>query len=277
LQIKNGEIVISPNTIYWVQMPVIISDDDKIELLKRDILLINCDYGIDDLSKLKQADSKIAAFFINLDGLILKNRVKPEHIITFCDKIAAFVESFQPAKTVIHTYTIDSNICNIFRSKGLIYIEKNIGDKSSVVSTITHLIKPIFSDENRIQRAYLRVNMYPEVKFKVEISDVTQRTPAQICFLKDLSLNGVGLLFSDKSDIAYIGLKDVLSIKIFADRSILTIPQAVVTRKDEEKIEIGVNYNLNDRQMIKEDTANYLVKHVYNWLKDVVKNYGKLE
>jgi hypothetical protein len=276
MDLKNGEVLMSPNTIYWIQMPVNISEDDRIELLKRDILLINCNYGVDDLPKLKQKDSKFAAYFINLDGIFQKNHVNDDGLYDYCERIAKFLESFDPTKTVVHTYTIDEKICDIFRSKGLIYLEKNFGDKANAVNTVINLIKPIFSDENRVQRSFLRVNLYPDTKYKVEINLPLQTLNPVHCYLKDISLNGVGIIFQDKKDVSQFSLKDMIQVRIFTERSILNIPACLITRKDANG-EIGVSYDINNRQMIKEDTANYLVKLIYNWIRDIIIKYGKAD
>ena len=37
MEYQHGEILVSPKTIYWVEMPESIGDHERIELLKKDI------------------------------------------------------------------------------------------------------------------------------------------------------------------------------------------------------------------------------------------------
>ena len=272
---KNGEVTISPNTIYWIKMPVNIGEDDQIELLKNDILVIDCNYGLEDFEKLINPNNNHIAYFYNLDALLQRDKVKKENVYNYCNQVAKFISEYLPQRSVIHTFTIDNNISSIFRSKGLIYIEKNLFTNSNAVSIVLNLIKPIFSEGNRIRRSSLRLGLYPDVKYKVEIQEMTKGVMKQ-GMLKDISLSGIGLLMHDNSDVSAFSLKDNVQLKIYTPSSVLKIFSSLVTRLDPEKKEIGINYNILDNHMVKDETAHYLTKLIFYWIKDIIKEYGKI-
>jgi len=274
LEYQNGEVVVTPHTIYWVQMPVNITENDKIELLKRDILIIDCSYVIEDFPKLIEKLDKNVAFFYNLDRILGKSKIDNE--IVMSSKIAKFISKFAPEKSIIHTSLLNETIRDLFRSEGLIYLEKNLNDKVGAVNIVLELIKPIFSEENTVRRAFLRVNLYPAIKYKVEIVSNASGVPITHCYLKDISLNGIGVLLLDKKEIMYFSLKESVQVKIYTPTSILKIPGAFITRRDEDKGELGFNYNINDRGMIKEETAAFLTKIVYKWTQDIINQHGRL-
>lgn len=271
---QSGEVKISPNTLYWIQMPVSIGETDKIELLKKDILLIDCNYGIGDLAKLVEKQGKNVAFFYNLDRIFQKSKIENEYSIS--QNLASFISKYSPDKSIVHTTIIDEKIKNIFRDEGLIYIEKNFNDKQGAVGTVMDLIKPLFSEKDMIRRSFLRINLFPDTKYKIEIT--SQRLVDPIMGnLKDLSLNGMGLILLDKNDTNKFDLKETISIKIYTPSSILKIPMAFITRKDEHNSEIGVNYNIENRSMVKDETSSFLMKIIYKWIQDIINKYGKLE
>ncbi len=62
MEYSKGEVIISPKIIYWVQPPVSLGENDRIELLKRDVLLINFDSNIKDLVQLKEKDNPYSGY-----------------------------------------------------------------------------------------------------------------------------------------------------------------------------------------------------------------------
>jgi len=255
-------------------MPVSIGEADKIELLKKDILLIDCNYGIEDIPKLIEKQGKNIAFFYNLDRIFQKNKAENEYALS--QKLANFISKFSPDKSIVHTTLLDEKIKNIFRQEGLIFLEKNFNDKQGAVNIVMDLMKPLFSEENIVKRSFLRINLYPETKYKIEITGASLTEPI-LGHLKDLSLNGLGMILFDRDDIKKVSIKDSISIRIFTPISILKVPMAFITRKDEDKSEIGVNYNIENKSMVKDETASFLIKIIYKWIHDIITKYGKLE
>ncbi|MCK4798753.1 MAG: hypothetical protein KAT05_15355 [Spirochaetes bacterium] len=276
MEYQKGEIHISPKTIFWVEMPDNIKDHDKIELLKKDILLVKCSGVIQELVKLREKNSKSSAFFYNLDQILHENHIKNSEAFNFLHKIVQFIKTLSPEKTLVHTTIIDKKISELFRDEGIIYVEKNLNDKKIAESTILALIHPLFSEHNKVKRSFLRLNLLP-MKYKVAISNISRGSPVIKGCLKDLSLNGMGIVLNDKNELNFFSLKNLIEIKIFIRDSILTISKAFITRVDDEKIEIGVNYDISDNSMVREDYATYLTGLIYNWIKELLEKYGHID
>ncbi len=116
---QNGEITLSPYILYWVQMPIIIGEDDRIDLLKRDVFVTECQYKVEEYEKLLEKKDESSAFFFNLDKILSSTNKQGE--IELAKKVAEFISGFCPERSVIHTTTIDSTIKEIFQLEGLIY------------------------------------------------------------------------------------------------------------------------------------------------------------
>lgn len=270
---ENGEITISPYTLYWIQMPAVIGEPDRIELLKRNVFIIECQYGLNDYSKLLEKKDECVAFFFNLDKILFDLKKGTEYEIG--KRIAKFISRFAPDKTVIHTTVIDPAMREIFQLEGLIYLEKNFNDKEQTVETIIDLLKPLFSNENRIKRTDIRLLLYPGMKFKTEISNI-DRTITKNGFLKDISLSGIGIKFDNEADLDSFSLKDKVQLRIFTHNSIFKIPIGILTRKTPHVKELGVSFIITDTNMIREETSNFIVKMIYKWIKAVILKHGKI-
>lgn len=270
---QNGEITISPYTLYWIQMPAIIGEADRIEMLKRNIFVIECQYGLEEYDKLIGKKDEYSSFFFNLDKILQGVKKGAEYQVG--EKLAQFISKFEPDKSVIHTTLLDDRMRQIFQMEGLIYLEKNFNDKEGSVSMIMNLLKPLFSNENRIRRTDIRLELYPSIKYKTEVL-IDNGAKVRIGYLKDISMSGVGIKFGTDDDLDYFSLKDQITLRVITHNSIFKVPLAVVTRKALDVKEIGVSFNITDTNMIREETANFIVKIIYKWVKDVILTHGKI-
>jgi hypothetical protein len=270
-----GEILISPKTIYWIQTPVTIGEHDRIELLKRDILIINYNGDVQDIVKLKDVDNKYSAFFFNLDGILSRNHIKGEEVYSFTKKIGKFIGSFFQKRSLVYTTILDKNLAEVFKANNVYFVEKNLNDKKIAITTIFSLIHPFFAEDGKVQRSFLRLNLFP-MKYKFVLVNLTKGNAVIEGIIKDLSLNGMGLVFANNDDLKNIAVKDVVEVKLFIKNSIIKINRAIVTRHEADKLEFGVNYNINDTKMVREDYASYLTGLIYNWIKEIIKEHGTL-
>jgi len=272
---SRGEIIISPKTIYWVQTPVTISENDRIELLKRDVLIINYNGELQDIVKLKDKDNKLSAFFFNLDGIISRNHIKGDEVYPFSEKIAKFVSGVFPKRSLVYTTILDPALISIFKKYNVNFIEKNLNDKKVAISTIFSLMNTFFAEDGKVQRSYLRLNLFP-MKYKFIISNLSKNNIMLEGLIKDLSLSGLGLVIINNNELKNVALKDIVEIKLFIKNSIIKVNKAIITRFDVSKGEVGVTYNMNDAKMIREDYASYLTSLIYNWIKEIIKEHGTL-
>ena len=256
MQFKNGEILVSPKTIYWFDMPIAITDHEKIELLKKDILLIDYRDDLNTIITFKDKVKEIAAFFYNFDNIISKKKLVDENKYTFSEKLIQLIKEFNFQNNLIHTTQIDMKLSQLFKENGIIYLEKNFNDKRIALSVISALITPFFSNNLKIRRSFLRLNLAP-MKYKVLIQDKKNNN-----------------IIENPDDFDNINLKDLINLRLSIKQSIIKISNAIVSRKNEESKEIGITYDITSTKMIREDYATYLTGLIYNWLKELINKYG---
>lgn len=276
MEYSKGEVIISPKIIYWVQPPVTLGENEKIELLKRDVLLINFDSNIKDLVKLKEKDNSYSGYLFNLDGILQRNHIKLNAVYPFVEKLAKFINAFMKQRSLIYTTILDKKIGDIFKRLGLIFLEKNLNDKKIAITAILNLIPSFFTANNKVERSFLRLNLFP-MKYKVVLTNLTKNKTVLNGIIKDLSLNGMGLVIIDENKIDEVNLKDILEVKASIKNSIIKISKAIITRVEEKKFEVGIMYNINDKNMIREDYASFLTGIIFSWIKDIIKEYGELK
>jgi hypothetical protein len=271
-----GEIKIAPKIIYFVELPSTFGEEEKLDLLKRDILVVEKDGNIDTLPSLFKNNTKNTAFFYNLENILLKNRVKKEELYTFAANMAMFIKNYMPDKSVVHTSFIDDNISFIFRSEGIPYIEKSLTDKKVIYNTILSCVKPLFIENQKMLRSSLRLNLIQN-KFRAEIINLTDKLYSPVeGYIKDLSLNGIGLILKNKEEIRLFKLKDNLQIKLYLNRSIIKIDLSIATRIFSDHGEIGVSFNITDDHMIRDEYANRLTSIIYSWMKNVIEKSNNI-
>lgn len=276
MKYNNGEIRISPKLIYFVEIPGCVGEEEKLELLKRDILLVECNGNLESLHELTKSYSKYSAYFYNLENMTIKNRVKKEELFTFAANVATFIKNLVPERSLVHTSLIDDNIANLFRSEGIAYVEKNMTDKNVILSTIVNAIRPFFIENQRLLRSSLRLFLL-QSRCKVEITNLASKISNPINgYVKDLSLTGIGIFLYNKYDFDLFKLKDRLNLKLFLNRAIIKVNISIVTRIHKEKNEIGVSFNITDNHMIREDDANRLTLILYNWMKGIIDKNGSI-
>lgn len=271
-----GEILVSPKTIYWVEIPFLLNENDRIELLKKDILLLNYNGLINDIIKLKEIDNKFTGYFFNLDGILSKNYIKHNAIYSFADKIAQFINKYFKRKHLVYTKILDNKLGEIFKKYGIIFLEKNLNDKKVAISTVLKLIHPFFAENNVVERSFLRLNLYP-MKYNIVLTNFTKKNLMVTGILKDLSLNGMGIVVIEEDKIKQFNLKDIVEIKVSIKNKMLKVSKAIIARLDIAKFEVGITYNINNDDMIEKDNAYYLTNLIYNWLKEIIKEHGGIK
>lgn len=259
--------ITSPKVIYWVEMPTLLGEEESVEFLKRDILLKRISGKIDEFKQSINNSCTESAYFYNLDRIFHINSIRKENIRDFTISLIDSIKKSSGAKSLVHTNVIDPKIGRFFMEEGIPYIEKNLEDKLTAFQTTINLIKPLFAYNNEIMRSYIRINLL-QMKYKAEL---IRRDNYQIkipAIVKDISLNGIAFIVGDNNYLNYFSLKDQITIKIYIQHHIIKINTALVTRIDCEKYEFGVNFNINDTNMIGMTDADLLTKTIYKNLKE---------
>ncbi len=267
---KNGELVASPLILNWIKMPSIISENDIIELFKRDLLIINTEFDIDYITKLIELKSKYIGFLYSIDEII---NIYPEEydVLSILNNINnSLIKNSLPFKSVVFTKSANNFIKNFF-------INKNINVLSGItLSSILSLKSSMFFENSRTPRGFIRLNFFPFEICQVKLINQTRVAPEITAYLKDLSLNGMAFKLKDSKELSYFRLRDIVNIKFLNSFNNNEIYLSIVTRIGDDNI-IGINYNINDRNMIEQHFARELSRMMYKWLKEVIINYGIIE
>ncbi len=274
MKFGSGEIYIFPKIIHFIEIPYIINDDDKLDLLRKDILLIEQKGELNTLHNLAKNESGNSAYFYDLENIFLRNRIKKEDYFSFAANMATFIKNFIPERSLVYTSTVNEKIAYLFRSEGIPYIEKNLSDKKMFFYTILNIVKPFFIDNQRLMRSALRFQFLP-MKYKIEIINLSAKNKSIISgYLKDINLYGLCFVLNNSFEKNLFSLKDKLQLRLFLPRNLIKIGISFVTRISSDKNEIGVSYNISDSHMISVDDANKLTSIFYIWLKEIIVKLG---
>lgn len=273
----DGEIIISPKVIFWIEMPSAINDTDILELLRKDIFIIKYDGDFEKLPELEKSRSNYTGYFFNLEEMLLKNKVVESDFLSFAINIATFIKGFVPDKTLVHTNMINKEIAEVFQSNMISYLEKNLNNKKIIYNTISSILFAFFTEKERSQRAAIRL-IVSRLKYKAEIKSLRRKAlPTFDAYIKDVSMNGICLVISDSNNLKYFDLKDTVALKLILTGILIKIETCFVTRIDIQKNEIGLTFNINDNRMIREEQANALTSLFYKWLISLIDRFGKID
>ncbi len=272
MQYHDGEIIISPKEIHWFCMPASIGEEEKINFLKIDFFLINEARKIEEINNLLKHRGEQSVFIFNLDKLFIMNNIQEHDYLEAAQKLANMIIANNASRvSIVHTIMIDPKLESIFKKREIAYLEKSYeGRRASIMEDFPGLINNMFTKDGKPIRAFLRINLYPKTIYKAEIKFANQETRPIQCLLKDISMNGLALMFQSKDDLSLFNLRNEVKVQVFIPGIIIKINLAIITRKDEEKFELAINYNIKDEKMITEESASYMMKMIYKWLKDVV-------
>lgn len=264
----NETETIGLKTIKWIEKPPIINEEEYIEFLKRDIFIKDEPGKIIELPKIVKISSDLTANIYNLDRIAAINNVPNSELYHFCKKIIPMIKDNLYNRVVVHTNTLNETIAELFRNEGIIYLEKNLDDRTTAFQIITKLIKPLFSTNNSISRNFMRID-YSKSNILVELENHKIKIKGK---LKDLSLNGVGVVFTKINDLNFFSLKDKVKMNFYINHHLIKIDMALVSRIDGNNLEVGMNFDLNNSSMIQANHSDTISKIIYNHLKKNIIN-----
>lgn len=277
MKYENGEVSVAPKTVYWVGIPPVIGKAERIELLKNDIFIIDFDEKMGKFSELLKGQAMYSVFFFNIERMMREESVERQSMLDYARNLATFITTLGPDRCMVHTGIIDKELANIFRSEGIVYLEKNMNDRKKAIATLLELIKPFFIRESKVSRSVVRINLSSS-KYKFDLVNLTSpEIPKVTGYLRDLSLNSLGLILDNPGGQKLPALKDWVQVRLYMSGYIIKIIKSLITRVDPDKGELAVTFNINDDNMIKENYANTLSANVYNWLKGVIERHGVIK
>lgn len=267
------EVFVAPLKILWVEAPDKIKKKDKIDLLQNDILLVPC--TVDYLLEVKDNELQKTVILINIDKILEMNKkgLLKDNFGGFTGFLKIIIQYFSKA-AIFHTIRINPKLQSDIKKLGLIYLEMNLEDMNVFKSFIIKIIHNFFQINNTKTRSFLRIQFHPKTKVIVTVRSFSQDIPEQKFFLKDLSINGMGIICDEKQEITQINMKDIVQIKVNFPSNVINIKKSVVTRLTQDKKEFGVVYDLNDSDMIMEHDSYAITEVIHEFLEQILEQHG---
>lgn len=264
------ELLQKPKIINWIEMPSAIGEDEHIEFLKNDIFLQRHEGLMDHILKLNKVCESESVYFFNLDKILSRNLINNNDALMFSKNFIQFINKYFSFKSLVHTNLIDDKLSNLFRSEGIAYIERNLEDKKNAMMTTLDMIKPFFSINNKVLRSYIRVNL-EKYRYKVEILNTVSTKSPDMGIMKDLSVNGAGIILNNLNSIDNYNLKDAVSINMYVRQYLIKVQIGFVTRINKDENSLGVTFDINSRKMLSMMAADNLSKLIYHYLEEAIK------
>lgn len=273
MRLNQDEIAASPKLIFSVDMNVQLHREDVLDLLKRDILVeeINdLDHHYDRIRKI--ADPYTALVF-NLDLVIRDIRANPKALKHLAAELIRRLNALSPGKTLVITSYINPEVAYMFRSEGIAYVEKIVLDQRDLQNIILNLVPPFFTEKNRLVRNFLRINVLAR-DIAVEIQNTYDGKgwgPLLTGRIKDISLNGMNVVFEDADSVACFAERDNVFLKFSLNEHPIRIFRAIVSRLLPDQKELCLYYDLLNPSMVNDLNATFLSNFVYGYLHKIVE------
>ena len=268
MDFKSGEIVLAPKNISWVGMPLYMSDKDRFELLKHDIFIHNCEPEY--VTGVSSVQNEKSACLFNLDSIIRGSKRKrfigP---VPISIQLARYIRDHRMHHGFVHTTMLDRNIASVFRDFRIPFVQKDMQFRKTAWSYLYAKVIPLLTS-GRKPREFVRLKFFPQIKVVAGIEVLNRGyRPKMTAFLKDISLNGMGLVLRDPGMLKYFQLGDFLRITMFSHDLKLKLTSSFLTRVDKESLELGVRFNIDDELFIRRNDAQQLMRLIYSSLKEI--------
>ncbi len=269
------QISVIPKIISWFGMPSHIGEQEKFELLKRDIFLH--DARFEQLPGLWAINSRFTAYAFNLDRILeFLPFPRLSGVMVLARRLIQFISGFCPHNALVHTRILNKDIRYLFEESGISLYQENLEYKPKALSLLHNHLLPILTIENRPVRKFIRVGFEKTHDYRVTLKLDTDGYEEQISgILKDLSLNGAGITLNDHRALRRLPLRTPVKAAIRHAQTHFQIATAFVTRRDENSREVGINFNIQDESFIARHDAIVLSRIIYGSLQEFTS--GKIK
>lgn len=265
-QQANMVVLAHPKVIYWVDMPDILQPKDRVELLQHDVIIKTL--ISERISELQKEDG--AAYIINLDKYISKNRIgKVPSELALAQRVLHILRTLNPGRSLVHTTIIDPELSKLFKSAGILIIEKNIDSKRGLVPMIGKFVSYLFRDDGRLKRDFVRLQFPENIKHSVTIMNLRTNVPGIKGELRDISLNGLGIKLGSPQQIGFFQLKDPVRLEFVIEKTQYKIKMAFTARVHSPSSEVGFIFNIRNPNMITDEMASNYSGLIYDYLRSI--------
>jgi hypothetical protein len=275
MQLRAGDIFAAPKTVYWINMPKNIPSKFHIELLKKDILMIDC--NLPDIEKLNEMDDSNFLLFFNLDPIIKPYReVGKDTEFTNVVKIINLLASKFQGKSIIHTSIINSQLSALCKQKKIPFIENNLSNWNTVHNIVVAFVRKGLTESKATKRSHIRIKYHPISVINVDTRKSDDYSSVPISgILNDISINGLSVIFENQSVYEKFPIKSTVELKIKFSREIVKISKALIVRKDPEQKLLGIFFDISNIVMIDSGSAEILLSIIHRWLNTIMETFGK--
>jgi hypothetical protein len=265
-----GRIHVMPRRVFWIGMPDSFKEKEKMELFQKDIWVIK--HPAEDIKDLEKESEFI--LFINLDTILFAGRaILTMQEIPSATKLIQNINLIKPMHAIVHTTHISPNLKDLFTKASFTYIEKNLQDTTSAMSTVIKTVNYVYEKTNRTSRAFLRVEIDDAGKIPIKCTIENDKTNKMVDgHIGDLSLNGLQIKFNDEEKVNSFSLKDFIELSFMLEHHHVKIQKALITRIDIENKFIGVYFEIHNEKMVKEIYSRHFTDMLYTMIKEFLKD-----
>lgn len=272
---KIDRIAFSPRKIYWFGMPSTVTNDIKLELLKKDILIINCSGKLKNIQHIIKTKRKHTVYIFNIDGIVLENEDIKKNKCILVRKVIEKIGDHVPEKSFVYTKTKDCKIdfyCNKAQIKHK--INDIFENKANIVSNIILYIFPIFKKREEQNRNFLRLVFFPYILYEIEFPKIKSKDSRTIKgYLKDLSFNGISIILFKNNELSFFNIGSKIQINlIFDNDKKISINDAIIIRKYPKKKLLCLSFDINDRKIINKKNSDELNEIIFKYIKNFYIN-----
>ena len=269
---KIDKIAFSPRKIFWFGIPSIITNDIKTELLKKDILLISNNEKLKNIKNTIKVKRDHTIYIFDIDRIIFENKVIKKNKCKMIREIIEMIEDYVPEKSFIYTKTKDCKIdfyCN--KAKIRHKISNIFTNKENILSDIILYILPIFKNEKKQHRDFLRLVFFPYILYEIELIPKSNDSTTIKGYLKDLSYNGISIILFDDNIFSLFDIGSKINLKIFfPDNKKIKINDATVIRKLPMEKLVCLNYDISNKETITKENFKKLSDIIFQYINNFI-------
>jgi|GEM_PF-5930738 len=273
MSFKNGEILISPKIVTWIMPYNTIDDNIIMDFLKKDIYIKKVSVENQNIINFIKGDNSSTLFIINLDEYKNPDSYTLKEYHNECRQFCKQLKKIKNKKIIIHSRINDNITKSIYKKNKILYFSASgiLNDKSDFFSVLYKYIISSFKLKKRPLRSSIRIYYFPSRLNKVEIIKISNNTIKSNAYLKDISINGVGLISTETEKLKLFNIGDHLQLTIYLQKNIINILNTTVARINNKENLIGVEYSINDFNMITKNDADNIIKIIYSWLSEYLR------
>jgi hypothetical protein len=210
---------------------------------------------------------------LNLDYILLKGRkIHSNEFIQEAKMLIKEIQGINPLHAIAHTTHINPQLALIFKNNSISYIEKNLHEINSAMSTVIKTVDLIYEKTNRVKREHLRIEVVDSNSIPIRCHiEKSKREFIFAGFVKNLSMGGLQIGFDNDSFKPVIAIRDIVELTFPLGSYQIKVQKAIIARIDTDSNSVGVYFDIKNEKMIRDFHANQYIETIYHWIKEVTR------